>query len=118
MQNLYDIWKFIGVLNYHFTLTLMIAYYVNSNFASQYLLDIFGLFLIVRPALIGTYTTFVTFMEAHKTFVSRTKYVHQKKIDERNFAMFADEDKNGGGDGDHVRSSVDSTDAKKRALKQ
>ena len=76
MQNLYDIWKFIGVINYQVTLTLLIAYYVNSNFASQYLLDIFGLFLIVRPGLIVTYSTFVTCMEGHKTFVSRSKFLY------------------------------------------
>lgn len=34
MQNLYDIWKFLGVLSYHLTLTLLVAYYINSNFAT------------------------------------------------------------------------------------
>ncbi len=34
IQNLYDIWKFLGVISYHITLTLVIAYFVNSNFAS------------------------------------------------------------------------------------
>jgi len=63
----------------------MIAYYINSNFASQYLLDIFSLFLIVRPSAILVYTTFVTLMDTHKTWVRRRKYVRMKKLDEQNF---------------------------------
>ena len=100
LQNLYDIWKFIGVIIYQCTLTLMIAYYVNSNFASQYLLDVFGLFMIVRPGLICTYSSFVTFMEAHKTYVLRSKYLYQKKIDERNFEIM--DKRNQGENGDDV----------------
>ena len=63
----------------------MIAYKKNSNFASQYLLDIFSLFLIVRPAAILVYTTFVTLTDTHKTWVRRRKYVRMKKLDEQNF---------------------------------
>ena len=74
--------KFLGVINYHFSLTLMIAYYINSNFASQYLLDVFSLFLMVRPATILLYSTFVTLMDTHKTCVKRRKYVRMKKTDE------------------------------------
>ena len=81
LQNLYDIWKFLGVIAYHFTLTLMIAYYINSNFASQYLLDIFWWFLLARPALILFYSVFVYCMDCHKTCVRRRKYVRQKKLD-------------------------------------
>ena len=85
VQNLYDIWKFLGVLNYHLTLTLLVAYYINSNFASQYLKDIFLLFLMVRPGLIAFYSVFVTCMDTHKTYVRRNKYVRQKELDELNF---------------------------------
>ena len=91
----------------------MIAYYVNSNFASQYLLDVFGLFMMVRPGLICTYTSFVTFMEAHKTYVLRSKYLYQKSIDERNFEFAADKGKNGqSGDVDHIEQ--EKMDSKKR----
>ena len=75
IQNLYDIWKFLGVILYQITLTLLIAYYINSNFASQYLLDVFSLFLIVRPCAILFYAFFVSIMDTHKTWVRRRKYV-------------------------------------------
>ena len=60
----------------------MVAYYINSNFASQYLLDVFWLFLLVRPATILLYTAFVNIMDTHKTCVRRRKYMRQKKLDE------------------------------------
>ena len=82
---MYDIWKFLGVINYQVTLTLMIAYLINSNFASQYLLDIFKLLMIVRPGTIAAYSVYVTLIETHKTFTSRGKYLKQKKLDELNF---------------------------------
>ena len=72
---MYDIWKFLGVINYQVTLTLMIAYLINSNFASQYLLDIFKLIMLVRPGTIAVYSVYVTLMETHKTFTSRGKYL-------------------------------------------
>ena len=85
IQNVYDIWKFLGVINYQVTLTLMIAYLINSNFASQYLLDIFKLLMLVRPGTIAAYSVYVTLLETHKTFTSRSKYLKQKKLDELNF---------------------------------
>ena len=85
LQNLYDLWKFLGVLCYHFTLTLIVAYYINSNFASQYIKDIFWMFLTARPSLIAFYSVFVTCMDAHKTYVMRKKYLHQKELDQLNF---------------------------------
>ena len=94
IQNLYDIWKFIGVICYHFTLTLLVAYYINSNFASQYIKDIFWMFLIVRPSLIAFYSVFVTCMDAHKTYVRRKKYVYQKELDELNFENLQELKKN------------------------
>ena len=109
---MYDIWKFIGVINYQVTFTLVIAYYINSNFASQYLLDIFYLFIAVRPALIIFFTVFLTMMEAHKTFVQRTKYFAQKKIDEQNFEYAKKFDKNLNGD---MRGDSKAMKAKKQA---
>lgn len=73
------------MINYQVSLTLMLAYYANSNFASKYLLDIFSLFLMVRPVTILLYTCFVTIMDTHKTCIMRRKYVNQKKIDSQNF---------------------------------
>lgn len=67
------------------TLTLLIAYFINSNFASEYLLDIFKMFLLVRPGMIVLYSIFVTCMDTHKTYVRRNKFVRQKKLDELNF---------------------------------
>jgi len=63
---------------------------MNANFASQYLKDIYFLFLVVRPALIVFYSTFVTCMDTHKTFVRRRKYVRQKQLDELNFQNAAE----------------------------
>jgi len=82
VQNLYDIWKFLGVINYHVTLTLLMAYWINSNFATQYIKDVFTMLLLARPVVIGTYSIFVTIMDAHKTYVSRKKYIRQHQLDE------------------------------------
>ena len=55
-QNIYDILKFTGVLLYQTSFCLMIAYYYTSNFASQYLVDIFRAFIILRAGVVFLYT--------------------------------------------------------------
>jgi hypothetical protein len=65
-QHLYDILKFFGVIIYQVMLCLSIAYYVTSNFASQYLLAIYQSFLFMRPIVILCYSIMSTFCEYHK----------------------------------------------------
>ena len=59
-QNLYDILKFTGVMLYQISFCLMIAYYYTSNFASQYLVDIFRAFIILRACIVLLYTVCIS----------------------------------------------------------
>ena len=118
IQNVYDIWKFLGVINYQVTLTLMIAYLINSNFASQYLLDIFKLLMLVRPGTIAAYSVYVTLLETHKTFTSRSKYLKQKKLDELNFQYAKKEKGKAGKITDLGELDEDKMNAKRAIAKQ
>ena len=53
---MYDILKFTGVLLYQVSYCLMIAYYYTANFASQYILDIFRGFIVLRAAVVFLYS--------------------------------------------------------------
>ena len=47
------------------TLCLYCAYYSTSNFASKFMLDLFFLFLILRPFVIVFYTTTTSLLNLH-----------------------------------------------------
>ena len=105
------------MINYNITLTLTIAYYINSNFASQYIMDIFGLVLIIRPGLICLYTVFISCTEFHKTCVSRRRFMKQKKLDEKNFEMVEELKKKGKMNKIHSEQHLDEAEAKRQQAK-
>ena len=96
----------------------MVAYLINSNFASQYLLDIFKLLMLVRPGTIAAYSVYVTLMEVHKTFTSRGKYLKQKKLDELNFQIAKKQKGHGGKITDLAELDEDKLNAKRAVAKQ
>ena len=72
-QNLYDILKFTGVLLYQVSFCLMIAYYYTSNFASQYLVDIFRAFIIMRASIVFLYTMCISVFTVQAGIYKRSK---------------------------------------------
>lgn len=67
----------------------------------------------MRPGLILLYSTFVSLMETHKTFVSLRRFTTQKKIDEMNFRIAAEQS-----EVNNVRSSVNSLHSEKMEAKR
>ena len=63
--------KFFGVILYQLSLCFTVAYYVTSNFASEYLLGIFRTFFFARPVLIVLYCCMSTACELHKVYYAR-----------------------------------------------
>ena len=82
-QNLYDILKFLGVILYQISFCLMIAYYKTSNFASQYLVDIFKGFIILRAGLVVLYALSTSILAAHKGSYIRAELRKSKYREEK-----------------------------------
>ena len=80
-QNLYDILKFIGVLLYQVSFCMMIAYLKTSNFASQYLVDIFKGFIVLRASLVLLYSICTSLLAVHKGKYTRAN-IREKKQSE------------------------------------
>jgi hypothetical protein len=58
IQRCYDALKFVSLLVYQLTLVTFLSYYVTSRFANIYIKELFYMFLVSRPIVIATYTTF------------------------------------------------------------
>jgi len=61
----------------------MIAYYKTSNFASQYLVDIFKGFIILRAGLVILYALSTSILAAHKGSYIRADLRRKKYIEEK-----------------------------------
>ena len=59
----------------------MLGQVKSANFASQYMLDIFKCFLILRPVVIVCFTTYTTLLSWHRANVTFAKFYAFKKIE-------------------------------------
>ena len=60
--------KFISVIFYQLSLMSFVAYYATHRFTNIYLKDLFYLFLVIRPVIIGVYTTLNTICNCRASF--------------------------------------------------
>jgi hypothetical protein len=70
-QRFYDGYKFVGVILYQMSLFMFLTYYFSSNFASKHLLNMFFLFMILRPCMIVFYTTVTSILNLHSAQYKR-----------------------------------------------
>ena len=80
-QRCYDVYKFAGVILYQISLFMFLTYYFSSNFASKHLLNMFFLFLLLRPCMIVFYTTTTSILNLHSAQYRRNQ-IKIRKINE------------------------------------